>query len=82
MIGWRQDLETALKRLGVEHVPSATSYVLDRVGDGVYARLRVAGIAVRRADTFPGLGPEWVRIAARPRPETDLLVAALSDALG
>jgi len=82
LMGWRIDLETDLRRLGVEHVPSSTSFVLVRVGVGVHARLREAGIAVRRADTFPGLGPEWVRIAARPRPQTELMVAALSRALG
>ncbi|WP_248580615.1 cobyrinate a,c-diamide synthase [Nocardioides sp. InS609-2] len=82
LVDWRQHLEDALRRLGVEHVPSSTSYVLARVGVGVHTRLREAGIAVRRADTFPGLGPEWVRIAARPRPQTDLMVAALSHALG
>ncbi len=81
LIGWRQDLEAALRRLGVDHVPSCASYVLARVGGGVHTHLRGVGIAVRRADTFPGLGPEWVRIAARPRPQTEKLVAALADAL-
>ena len=82
LIGWRQNLETALRRLGLEHVPSSTSFVLVRVGVGVHARLREAGIAVRRGDTFPGLGPEWIRVAARPKPQTDQMVAALSHALG
>jgi hypothetical protein len=42
------------------------------------AALREAGIAVRRADTFPGLGPGWVRIAVRPRALTDHLLKALA----
>jgi histidinol-phosphate aminotransferase len=37
-------------------------------------RLRAEGIAVRRGDTFPGLGPEWLRLAVRDRAATDLLV--------
>ncbi|WP_426241754.1 cobyrinate a,c-diamide synthase [Nocardioides sp. LHG3406-4] len=82
LLGWRRDLESALRRLGVDHVPSSASYVLVRAGEGVHGRLREAGIAVRRADTFPGLGPAWVRIAARPRPQTERLLTALSHALG
>ena len=30
------------------------------------AALREAGFAVRRGDTFPGLGPDWIRVAVRP----------------
>jgi histidinol-phosphate/aromatic aminotransferase/cobyric acid decarboxylase-like protein len=44
-----------------------------RLRDG----LRRRGIAVRRGDTFPGLGPQWLRIAAREPAQTDLLLAAL-----
>jgi histidinol-phosphate/aromatic aminotransferase/cobyric acid decarboxylase-like protein len=51
--------------------------VLAEVGLGVHGALRERGIAVRRADTFPGLGPDWVRIAARPPQLTDTLLEAL-----
>ena len=44
--------------------------------DKIRARLRENGFAVRRADTFPGLGPDWLRIAARDRLVTDALIAA------
>lgn len=75
---WRAHLESGLRDLGVDVVPSSTSFVLARVGPGVHARLRDAGIAVRRADTFPGLDDHHVRIAVR-RPEvTDRLLAALA----
>ncbi|MFT4263269.1 MAG: cobyrinic acid a,c-diamide synthase, partial [Nocardioides sp.] len=79
--GWAAALETGLRERGVEVVPSAAPYVLARVGDGVHAALRDAGIAVRRADTFPGLDSSWVRIAARPVAMTELLLDAL-DRLG
>jgi histidinol-phosphate/aromatic aminotransferase/cobyric acid decarboxylase-like protein len=44
----------------------------------VRERLRAEGIAVRRADTFPGLDASWVRVAVRPPELTDRLLAALS----
>jgi histidinol-phosphate/aromatic aminotransferase/cobyric acid decarboxylase-like protein len=80
IVGWRVILEKCLADLGIEHVPSSASFVLAKVGDGVHERLREAGIAVRRADTFPGLGPEWVRIAVRDPATTDMLRDALSRA--
>ncbi len=39
--------------------------------------LRRRGFAVRRGDTFPGLGPPWLRIAAREPAMTDALLAAM-----
>lgn len=77
MVAWRQRLEAGLAARGVEFVPSAAPFVLARVGSGVRARLRSLGIAVRRADTFPGLDDSWVRIAVRPPAVTDRLLDAL-----
>ena len=71
LTGWRTALEEGLAARGLVHVGSATSFVLAEVGEGVHAALREAGIAVRRADTFPGLGPAWVRIAVRPEAAHD-----------
>lgn len=45
---------------------------------GLRERLRTAGFALRRGDTFPGLGPAWLRIAVRDRATTDRLTAALT----
>ena len=44
---------------------------------GVRESLRGQGFAVRRGDTFPGLGPDWLRIAVRPEDVTDRLVKGL-----
>lgn len=46
----------------------------------VRERLRALGFAVRRADTFPGLGPDWLRIAVRDRATTDRFAVALAEA--
>jgi histidinol-phosphate aminotransferase len=47
------------------------------IADKVRLRLREeCGFAVRRGDTFPGLGPQWLRLAVRERAVTDALVAA------
>lgn len=60
-----------------------SSFVLIRVPDGaaVRDRLRERGFAVRRGDTFPGLGPDWLRVAVRDTTIADRFVAALSDVL-
>ncbi|WP_059009431.1 Rv2231c family pyridoxal phosphate-dependent protein CobC [Streptomyces specialis] len=50
-------------------------------GAALRLRLRERGYAVRRGDTFPGLGPGWLRLAVRDRTTTDALVAALAGAL-
>ncbi|QYJ05473.1 Rv2231c family pyridoxal phosphate-dependent protein CobC [Nocardioides panacisoli] len=76
---WRTHLCNGLTSLNIPYVPSATSFVLARPGAGVHEELREAGIACRRADTFPGLGRAWLRIAVRPPQMTDRLLAVLPD---
>jgi len=78
LAGWRAGLEAGLSRLGVPHLPSATSFVLARPGHGVREAIRDHGVALRRADTFPGLGPDHVRIAVRPDDVTDALLDTLA----
>ncbi|ANW20811.1 threonine-phosphate decarboxylase [Streptomyces clavuligerus] len=59
------------------------SFVLAHVREGarVRERLRLLGFAVRRGDTFPGLGPDWLRIAVRDRVTTNRFLQALDQAL-
>jgi histidinol-phosphate aminotransferase len=70
---------------GVTVLPGTAPYLLLRLPDGRGARvreaLRAAGVAVRRGDTFPGLGPDHVRVAVRPAAQVTQLVTALADAL-
>ncbi len=49
--------------------------------DQVRLELRRRGWAVRRGDTFPGLGADWLRIAVRDTATSDAFVAALTEVL-
>jgi histidinol-phosphate aminotransferase len=72
-----------IRRLGDVGVrPQARSrapFVLVRVPDGpaVRARLRAAGIATRRGDTFPGLTRDHLRLTVRPAGDVDRLAKLL-----
>ncbi len=57
----------------------ASSFVLVHLprADDTRRRLRERGFAVRRGDTFPGLGADWLRIAVRDTATTDAFVDAL-----
>ncbi|MEV4413695.1 Rv2231c family pyridoxal phosphate-dependent protein CobC [Catellatospora sp. NPDC049609] len=81
----REHLLAGLRGIPGVHVAGtpASSFVLIRVRDGlgVRERLRGLGYAVRRGDTFPGLGPDWLRVAVRAEPVTDAFLAALAAAL-
>ncbi|MFI0264512.1 Rv2231c family pyridoxal phosphate-dependent protein CobC [Streptomyces sp. NPDC017056] len=63
--------------------PADGPFVLIRLPDAaaVRTRLRALGFAVRRGDTFPGLGPGWLRLAVRDRATTDRFAEALEKAL-
>ncbi|GAB2738143.1 Rv2231c family pyridoxal phosphate-dependent protein CobC [Streptomyces bullii] len=64
--------------------PAEGPFVLVRLPGAadVRRRLREAGFAVRRGDTFPGLGEEWLRLAVRDRATVDGFLRALGDAVG
>jgi cobyrinic acid a,c-diamide synthase len=75
----RVTLIAGLADLGIDVAGGnpAAPFVLARAGTGVHARLRAAGYAVRRCDTFPGLDDSWIRIAVRAPDVTAKLLAAL-----
>ncbi|RZU52483.1 histidinol-phosphate aminotransferase [Krasilnikovia cinnamomea] len=54
------------------HLPGAAEVRLE---------LRRRGYAVRRGDTFPGLGADWLRVAVRDTATTDAFIATLNDVL-
>ena len=78
---WRHALVGGLADRGTEVLASRTSFVLARLGPGTREALREEGVAVRRADTFPGLDGDWVRIAVRP-PETAAVLFEALDRIG
>lgn len=68
--------------LGLQTSESSTHYLVIRSGNGQETRellLAEHGILVRDCASF-GL-PEWIRVAARAAPDTDVLIAALGDLL-
>jgi histidinol-phosphate aminotransferase len=85
LAGDREHLVAGLRALpgvAVAGTP-ASSFVLVRLAGADAARLalRERGYAVRRGDTFPGLGPDWLRVAVRDRHTTDAFLAAFADVL-
>ncbi|MGP3638278.1 Rv2231c family pyridoxal phosphate-dependent protein CobC, partial [Streptomyces sp. 24-1644] len=63
--------------------PAQGPFVLLRVERAaeIRERLRSLGFAARRGDTFPGLGPEWLRLAVRDRATTNRFLQAFDQAL-
>ncbi|MFC3384605.1 Rv2231c family pyridoxal phosphate-dependent protein CobC [Couchioplanes azureus] len=73
---------------GLRNVPDVTvagepasAFVAVRLSGAAQVRLelRKRGYAVRRGDTFPGLGADWLRIAVRDTATSDAFLAALTD---
>ncbi|MEU6642465.1 Rv2231c family pyridoxal phosphate-dependent protein CobC [Saccharomonospora sp. NPDC046836] len=78
----REVLVAGLRALGVDVAGTPRApFVLVRIpgADRVRLALREVGYAVRRGDTFPGLGPDWLRIAVRA--ELDGFLDALGTVL-
>jgi histidinol-phosphate aminotransferase len=80
----RADLADGLEKLpGVEVMPDAhASFLLVRTArPRLWEALRKEGIAVRRGDSFPGLGPHWFRVAVRDEGPSTALLHALQEVL-
>ena len=61
---------------------AAASFVLLDTGIAdVRTRLHRHGFAVRRGETFPGLGPGWIRVAVRDAETSDRFSAALREVI-
>lgn len=76
---------TELARVpGVQVWPTAANFLLLHAAGrpDVHGALRSAGFAVRRCDTFPGLGPDFIRVAVRDPATNEAVVMALRTAIG
>lgn len=80
----RERLLACLRTIpGVTVWPSAANFLLLQARGVVDLRQRLLtqGVAVRRGDTFPGLGPDHVRVAVRDPAASKQLITALRGAL-
>jgi histidinol-phosphate aminotransferase len=80
----RVQLAAALQALtGVDVVPHPrASFLLVRAErPEIWNPLRDKGFAVRRGDTFPGLGAHWMRVAVRDEATSTAFVHALQEVL-
>lgn len=83
----RAHLVAGLKEFEVDGLwvvePAEGPFVLVRLRRAALVRrqLRGLGFAVRRGDTFPGLGEEWIRLAVRDRVTVNGFLLALDRAV-
>lgn len=79
----REDLTSKLRALDLRVIDSDAPFVLvdtSSISDeSVREPLARRGLAVRRGETFPGLGPTWIRVAVRDPRTHDRLARALSE---
>ena len=79
----RADLVERLTVLGLSVVTSEAPFVLvdtsSLSGKSIRQPLAKRGFAVRRGETFPGLGPTWIRLAVRDPEIHAELARAISD---
>ncbi|RMB61631.1 cobyrinate a,c-diamide synthase [Tessaracoccus antarcticus] len=78
----RMDLAERLHQIGLSPVPGSAPFVLVDTSPICTTSLREPlagkGFAVRRGETFPGLGPSWLRLAVRTPSQHHRLVEALA----
>ena len=78
----REHLVTALAAAGFATVRGNAPFVLIDTSpcgpESVRTRLAGAGFAVRRGESFPGLGPAWIRVKVPAQDVADTFVAALT----
>lgn len=76
----RERFAKALDARGLHVVPEPrASFLCVRGHAGLRARLLERGHVVRRGDTFPGLGRDWIRIAVRDTDTNNALLEQLDD---
>ena len=86
---WREGLSTGLQKFAALQVfPGAANYLLVKLLDESWtarafgSALLREGIAIRDCSSFPGLGPQFFRVAVRRPEENRILLGALEHFLG
>lgn len=81
LVQMRAEMSAGLTAAGADVIAGSAPFVLFTVADATLVRKHLAtrGIAVRRCDTFVGLGGQHLRAAVRP--EWPALTAALTEIL-
>ena len=78
----REHLVAALAQAGFATLPSQAPFVLIETSPcgpaSVRPALAAAGFAVRRGESFPGLGPTWIRVKVADPETAHAFVAALA----
>lgn len=79
----RPFLAEALKELGMKVYPSAANYLLFRRAGCTDLKERLArrGVLIRWCANYPGLGPDYYRVAVRPHRENLVLIQTLREVL-
>ncbi len=77
----RPRLLEQLRGLGLQPIPSRANYILFRSPRELYEPLMERGIQIRRCANYPGLGPEWYRIAVKLPEENIQLLNAMEEIL-
>jgi histidinol-phosphate aminotransferase len=72
----------AIDKVRVVPDASASFVLLDTPLADVRSRLQSTGFAVRRGETFAGLGPGWIRVAVRDAETSERFAAALRQVIG
>ena len=79
----RPFLAKALEELGMKVYPASANYLLFRRAGCTDLKERLAqrGVLIRSCGNYPGLGPDYYRVAVRPHEENLVLIQTLREVL-
>ena len=77
----RPRLTAGLRALGLRVLDGRANYLLFQAPETLGEALRQRGAVLRSCANYPGLGPDWYRIAVRTGPENEQLLKLLAEVL-
>ena len=75
----RRKLESGLRDLGIEVIPSEANFLLMNCPLDLFSLLKEKQILIRDCSNYKGLGKGWYRIAVRTAQENDRLLKAVRE---